>query len=130
MTADLFTAPSRPGRSSTRAALQRARRRHRKYTVAYTGNDLNGYTIRRVAARPLSERGAVRLLNQLIDAGYGWTTVRALSPGHALRVTTAELADQVGAAWETTGIADGLRDQGADLETTLQSSAVTVAVTN
>ncbi|MFD6335071.1 hypothetical protein ACFWGI_36605 [Streptomyces niveus] len=130
MTADQFTAPSRPGRTSTRATLQRARRRNRKYTVAYTGNNLNGYTIRRVLARALSERGTTRLLNQLTDTGHVWITVRALSPDHALRLATTELADQVGEAWETTGIADDLRDQGTDLDSALQASAVTVALTH
>ncbi|RNG26161.1 hypothetical protein [Streptomyces botrytidirepellens] len=130
MTVDALTAPSRPGRPSTRAALQRARRRHRKYTVAYTGSDLNGYTIRRVAARALSEPGTDHLLTQLIDAELDWTTVHALSPSHALRLATAELTEQVGEAWETTGIADGLRDLGIDLDTALHTSAVTVAVTD
>ncbi|MEU5196066.1 hypothetical protein AB0G86_18750 [Streptomyces scabiei] len=128
MTADTFTAPSRPGRPTARAALQRARHRHRKYTIAYTGSDLNGYTIRRVIPRALSEPGTGHLLTQLTAAGHEWTAVRALSPDHALRLATTELADQVGEAWETTGLADGLRDLGIDLDTALHTSAVTVDI--
>jgi hypothetical protein len=123
-----FTAPSRPGRPCSHAALQRARRRHRKYTVAYTGNDLTGYTIRRVIPRALSEPGTDHLLTQLIEAGLEWTAVRAVSPEHAVRLATAELAGQVGEAWETTGVADGFHEQGVDLETALHTSAVTVAL--
>ncbi|MFC4506637.1 MULTISPECIES: hypothetical protein [Streptomyces] len=128
MTVDAFTAPSRPSRPSTRAALQRARRRHRKYTIAYAGSDLTGYTIYRVVARALSEPGTDHLLTQLTDAELDWTTVRALSPDHALRLATAELAEQVREAWETTVVADGLRDLGIDLDTALHASAVTIAV--
>ncbi|KNE81384.1 hypothetical protein AB0B04_18875 [Streptomyces xinghaiensis] len=122
-----FTAPSRPGRASTSAALQRARRRHRKYTVAYTGDALTGYTIRSVTPRALSEPGTDHLLTRLTDAGHDWTAVRALSPDHALRAAAAELAEQVGEAWEATGVADGFHDQGTDLESAL-ADAVTVAL--
>lgn len=122
MTADAFTAPSRPSRPTTRAALQRARRRHRKYTIAYTGSDLTGYTIRRVIPRALSEPGTSHLLTQLTDADLDWTTVRALSPDHALRLATTELADHVGEAWELTGVADNLHHLGVDLDTALHAT--------
>ncbi|MFF1680733.1 hypothetical protein ACFVYG_32435 [Streptomyces sp. NPDC058256] len=123
-----FPAPSRPGRPCTKAALQRARHRHRKYTIAYTGTNLTGYTIHRVIPRALSEPGTDHLLTQLIDAEHDWTTVRALSPDHALRLATTELAEQADEARETTGAADVPRDQGADPDTALHASAVTVAL--
>ncbi|MEU6070633.1 hypothetical protein ABZ864_40885 [Streptomyces sp. NPDC047082] len=123
-----FTAASRPGRAHTGAALQRARRRHRAYTIAYTGSPFDGYTIHRVIRRALSERGTDHLLTQLTDAGHDWTTVRAYSPDHALRLATSELADEVGDAWEATGVADAFRDQGIDLDAELRTRAVAVTV--
>lgn len=77
----------------------------RRFTVAYTGTPLGGFTIRRVLDDVVRVgESNNRPWTELRDSGLEWFSVAAMSAGDALSKGRAELGNDLMAEWEERGI--------------------------